>query len=216
MRSTTIFKDKKTTWAPYKGKNRFRKFLVFEKFQIITVAFKKWQIHWYFLQSWASILWFAWTRHFVKMLRGRKKNNVRCRSGICRGKWHCLLSPALPVSCLISYPDSFSCLQSPTPVSSLIFCLLLSHVYCLQSSLFCFMSSVAYFILLSPISYFIRAGLTCPRCVFRARVTSLTPASRLSWPHHVFRIFCSSKCILLTQWGKTQQSSKSIVGHRYF
>ena len=41
MRSTTIFKDQKTTWAPYKGKNGFRKILVFEKFQINTVAFKK-------------------------------------------------------------------------------------------------------------------------------------------------------------------------------
>ena len=121
---------------------------------------------------------------------GKNKNNVPCRSGICRGKWHCLLSPALPVSCLISYPDSFSCLQSPTPVSSLIFCLLLSHVYCLQSSLFCFMSSVAYFILLSPISYFIRAGLTRPRLlrphhIFHVCIASFGTASRLSHLLHI-------------------------------
>ena len=98
-----------------------------------------------------------------------------------------------PVSCLISSPDSFSCLQSPTPVSSLIFCLLLlSHVYCLQSSLFCFMSSVAYFILLSPISYFIRAGLTRPR-LSRPRLSRLhLSRPRLLRLHHIFHVCIAS------------------------
>ena len=82
-------------------------------------------------------------------------------------------SPVSCSSCLLSH------LLSPSPISCL-----LSPVF----PLLFYMSSVAYFILPSPISYFIRAGLTCLRYVFRARVTSLVPALRLSWPHHVFRI----------------------------
>ena len=121
-------------------------------------------------------------------LGGKKK---QCAIQVRNLSGEMTLSPVSCSSCLLSHfiswllllsPVSYSCLQShllSPPISRL-----LSPVF----PLLFYMSSVAYFILPSPISYFIRAGLTCLRYVFRARVTSLVPALRLSWPHHVFRI----------------------------
>ena len=105
------------------------------------------------------------------------------------------LSPVSCSSCLLSHfiswllllsPVSYSCLQShllsPSPISRL-----LSPVFPL---LFYSMSSVAYFILLSPISYFIRAGLTRPRLlrlhhIFHVCIASFGTASRLSHLLHI-------------------------------
>ena len=133
MRSTTIFNDQKTTWAPFKGK----------KFQIITVFFKKWQIHRYFLQSWASILWIAWTRHFV--IDAKEKTQKQCAMQVRNLSGEMTLSPVSCSSCLLSHfiswllllsPVSYSCLQShllsPSPVSCL-----LSPVFPLLFYVFC-------------------------------------------------------------------------------